>query len=262
MKLLVIYHSGVGNTKLIAEMLNNRLKQSFVTEIMAIEKIQDEFFLDNYDGYIIGFPTHHTHPSISIIEFINNMTMLCKRKPAYIFTTCGWYSANTLRIFAKICVVKNIIPVLHQSYRCAATDGTLLVPYIKVLFTFEKNLEQKVENEAEKIKDVFNNRQYNVNLPQFKLIGIINYPNKKMGQLITFNIFLHKDNCTKCGKCIKNCNMNAMKFDEDKYPLFDKGKCGKCYRCIHHCPNKALSLSRRKVPKKQLTEDFFDLNKR
>ncbi len=254
MKLLVLYHSGVGNTKLIANRLNSKLKQTYVTDLFAVEEIGDDFSFKNYDGYVIGFPTCHTHPSDSILKFINSIDMLKRSKPAYIFTTCGWFSANTLRIFARLCLNKNIIPVLHQSYRCPATDGTLVAPYIKALFSFEKGLTKKIDNDVEKIKTAFEGEP-SANLPRFKLISLLNYPNKKIGQLITLKIFLHKDKCIKCGKCIENCIMNAMNADEENYPVFTKEKCEKCYRCIHHCPNKALSLSKRKAPKKLLTEE-------
>lgn len=261
MKLLAIYHSGVGNTRLIAEMLSNKLRKSYEIDIYAIEEIEDTFSYEDYDGYIIGFPTYHAHPSVSILKLVSNINKLHDSKPAYIFTTCGWFSANALRIFTKVCVAKNIIPVLFQSYRCAATDGVLLAPKIKMLYSYEKGLIKKIEYDVEKITSTFNNKP-KVNKPRFKIISIINYPNKKLGQLITFKIYLHKDNCTKCGKCIKNCNMKAMRTGQGNYPIFDKHKCEKCYRCIHHCPNKALSLSKRKSLQKQLTRDFFDSCKR
>lgn len=257
MKLLIMYHSGVGNTRLIAELLYRGLGRTNEVDMYPIEAIDGEFPYQKYDGYIIGFPTYHAHPSRSIINFIDHMKELSNRKPAYIFTTCGWFSANTLRVFAMICIAKNIIPVLFQSYRCSATDGVLFAPFIKSLFTFEKNLSKKIENDVEKISQLFHIDPL-VNLPRFKLISIINYPNKKLGQFFSFHIYLHKKNCSKCGKCIRHCNMQALTLADDGYPLFDKLKCEKCYRCIHHCPKKALSLSRRKVPKKQLSKDFFD----
>ncbi|MDF2613962.1 MAG: 4Fe-4S ferredoxin [Clostridia bacterium] len=262
MKILILYHSGVGNTKLVAEVLNNKLRELFETKIIAVEKLSNEFVVDNYDGYVIGFPTYHAHPSGSIIKFIDNADSLSKKKPAYIYTTCGWYSGNALRIFAKKCIRKNIIPTSNRSFRCTATDGVLLFPFINSLFTFEKNLVQKIEREAERIKKEFIRESYRPNLPRFKLYSILNFPNKKIGQLITLKIFLHKENCSRCGKCIKNCNMNAMKPNNANFPLFDKDNCEKCYRCIHHCPNKALSLFKRKVPEKQLSEGFFDLSRR
>ncbi len=256
-KLLAMYHSSVGNTRLVAELLHSRLEMTQEVELYAIEEIGDSFPFENYDGYIIGFPTHHAQPSISMIEFIDNMERLQHKKPAYIFTTCGWFSADALRIFARICIDKNIIPVLSQSYRCAATDGVLVAPFIKALFTYEKKLVNKIESDTERIITVFDKKP-RINLPHLQLISVLNYPNKKIGEWITLNIFLHEGNCTKCGKCIRNCNGKALTVGKDSYPKFDKSHCEKCYRCIHHCPTKALSLSKRKLPKKQLTREFFD----
>lgn len=87
---------------------------------------------------------YHSSPSQSILKYFNSIKPLSKNKPVYIFTTCGLYSANTLRIFAKKCVSKNLISVLHCSYRCPATDGTLLAPNIKIWFKFEFNYSRKV----------------------------------------------------------------------------------------------------------------------
>lgn len=257
MKILMVYHSGVGNTKLIAEMLHLRLQKEYEIEMYTVEEIGNQNSYIDYDGYIIGFPTYHTHPSISITKFINKIESQKNSKPAYIFTTCGWYSANTLRIFAKMCIAKNIMPVLSRSYRCTATDGVLLAPYIKSFWTFEKRLDKKIEKDVERIKDTFTLNP-RAKLPRFSLISILNYPNKKLGQAMTFNIYLHNDCCIKCGKCIKNCNANALVASKDNYPIFIKSKCEKCYRCIHHCPSNALSLSKNKVPKKLLTREFFD----
>jgi hypothetical protein len=64
-------------------------------------------------------------------------------------------------------MVKNLIPVLHRSYRCPATDGALLTPYIKRWFKFEKDIERKVEEEAERILHEFNKKQHKVKLPRF-----------------------------------------------------------------------------------------------
>ena len=258
MKLLIIYHSGAGNTRTIAKILETKLKEIHEIDIYPIEEINNKLVYEDYDGLIIGFPTYHTHPSVSIIKYINSIKKLDIGKPAYIFTTCGWFSANTLRIFARLCLYKNVVPVLYQSYRCTATDGALLAPNIKTFFKFEKKIMSKINNDVILITDTLNSETLIPKIPRFKLISILNYPNKKMGQLITFKIFIHKNYCIKCEKCIKNCNTNAITIGDDGFPIFDKHKCEKCYRCIHHCKNKALSLSKKKIHKKLLTEDFFN----
>ncbi len=143
MRTLIIYHSGVGNTRLIADMLFNQLKNKTNVMMKSVEEVSDYINMNEFDNYIIGFPTYHSSPSKSILKFIDRIKPTSKNKPVYIFTTCGLYSANTLRIFAKKCVEKNLVPVLHCSYRCPATDGTLLMPNMRIWFKFEKDIKRK-----------------------------------------------------------------------------------------------------------------------
>ena len=251
-KIIIIYHSGVGNTKLVAKSIEKQLNSDFDTEIYSVEKLPDGLELSNYRGVVLGFPTIHTHPTKRILEFIDGLTRLQKKMPAYIFTTCGLYSANTLRIFSKKCMSKNIIPVVNHSFRCAAIDGILFAPGVRFFFTNEKRLEVKIVNDCNEFKRKLVNLDIKPNIPRFKLYSILNYPNKLMGQHYVFPIYLHKDRCIKCGRCTMNCPGKAMYMNEENYPVYLKEKCERCYRCIHHCPKMALSLSKKKAPKKVL----------
>jgi ferredoxin len=159
------------------------------------------------------------------------------------------YSANTVRIFAKECMTKNIVPIVTNSYRCSAIDGMLLTPSIKRFRKPEKNLDDKINKDCIKFIHKIQVGNDIACIPRFKLYSILNYPNKLAGQYITFPIYLHKSNCIQCRKCIENCPTKAMTKDKDGYPHFVKQKCEKCYRCIHHCNGKALSLSKRKTPR-------------
>jgi len=252
-KIVIIYHSGVGNTKKISEKMCRILKNSFEVEIYSLENIQYEFNFNNYDGIVIGFPVIHTSPSKRILEFIENIEQLKDKKPIYIFTTCAFYSANTLRIFAKKCIEKNIIPVLHNTYNgCPATDGTLLLPNIKRFFIFSKNIDDKISNNINTFIQIVNSNEIKINMPRFKIYSIPNYINKYIGKKITFQIYTHKNRCNKCSKCIKNCPVVAIQKDEFGYPNVIKNNCENCYRCIHHCPQTALSVSSKRRIKKTL----------
>ena len=252
-KVAVLYHSGVGNTKKVAVKIHQILSKVFDADLYSVEKIPKTLDLNCYDGLVIGFPVIHTHPTKTILKFINNIERLAEPKPIYVFTTCGLYSANTLRIFAKYCIAKNIIPVLDRVFwGCPATDGTLLAPFIKLFYTFPKNLDTNIAVDVKKFINIVNNGSFRLKMPKFKIYSILNYPNKLAGQLVTFTIYLHNQKCSKCGKCIINCPTKALTKDENGYPLFHMQKCEKCYRCIHHCPNLALSLNKRKTPKKVL----------
>lgn len=251
MNILILYYSGVGNTQMIATKVFDLLHGSHEATLASIEKLSKNIEIANYDSLIIGFPTIHAAPARPILTFIEKTKQLEKPVPTFLFTTCGLYSANTLRIFAKQCQQKNMIPILSKRYCCAATDGILIAPTMNIWFCHEKDLDKKIEND---VNDFLRqcNRSPIAKIPRFKLYSILNYPNKFFGQRFSPQIYTHKKNCILCGKCKINCPMQSIEKDEKGYPLVDNQKCIHCYRCIHHCPKKALSLSKKHPPFKTL----------
>lgn len=250
-KILIIYYSGVGNTKKVAEMMFVTIKDSSIAEIYSIEKLPTSFDINKYDAVIIGFPTIHTAPAQPIITFLKELDCLNKKIPAFIFTTCGLYSGNTIKIFDYQCINKNIIPILNKSYRCTATDGALLAPFMKCWFKDEKNLVQKAKFDVLQFVKMDKINFFPV-IPKTKWYSIINFPNKWLGQRLPFSIYLHKEKCVKCSKCIVSCPVKAYSTDSEGFPIFSMPKCIHCYRCIHHCPQLALSLSQKRTPTKTL----------
>lgn len=251
MTTLLLYYSGVGNTKRVAQMISENITPKHKIEVYSIEKLPNNFSIEKYSSLIIGFPTIHSSPAKPILKFVENMPILEKPIGTFIYTTCGLYSTNSLRIFSKICVKKNIIPILNKSYRCSATDGVLLAPFMKCWFSDEKNLNRKVRKDSLDFLEI-TTKPLKTNIPKFKLYSILNYPNKIMGTIFPFKIYLHKEKCIKCGKCVLDCPVKAYDFDSNNFPNIDHKKCISCFRCIHKCPKKALSIFKKKSHKKTL----------
>lgn len=152
-KMLVLYYSGVGNTKQVAKVIANNLSIEYDVDIYSIENLPDNFSFDNYKAMVIGFPTIHSSPAKPISIFLDKLDQLKNPIGSYIFTTFGLYSCNALRIFAIKCSKKNIIPVFNRGYRCKATDGILLTPFIKYWFSDEKKLNEKVKTDSTEFAD-------------------------------------------------------------------------------------------------------------
>lgn len=53
---------------------------------------------------------------------------------------------------------------------------------------------------------------------------------------------LDEDECDKCGICIRDCAVSAIKAGVEGYPEFDYDKCIYCYCCSEYCPKKAVYL--------------------
>ncbi len=243
---LIVYFSGVGNTKCVAEYIKEYADR-FSADIYSVEKLPENFSIENYSAVILGTPTYHAEPAPQLTEFLDTINSE-RIIPAFIFTTCGLYSENCLRILAKECIKHKIIPIHSASYRCSATDGILLTPFMECWFKNEKDLQSKIKTDFNifigKLKS-----HSKADIPKTKWYTLLNYPNKMLGKITTFTIYLHKYKCTNCGKCQRNCPQNAITI-ADNYPVIDKEKCMNCYRCIHHCPALALSLSEKRTTKK------------
>jgi len=249
--ILVLYFSGAGATKKVAEYIHTHMSQYCTASIFSIED-NDNFDINDYDGFVIGTPVYHAAPSYLITDYFESINPLPKPIPTFIYNTRAAWSCNTNRILARQLNGKNIITIMDRDYRSPASDGSLIVPFVQRFFEFDKNLQQKITLDCTTFLKLLQKNSLQGYIPRFRFGSIINAPNKLAGHLKTFKIYLHRHKCIKCGKCIENCPHNAMSEDKSGYPILTMKNCENCYRCIHHCPQMALSLSRRKTPHKVL----------
>ena len=255
--ILILYHSGTGSTKLVARLIEATLQDRASTQLLSIEAPESLAMVDDYEHLVIGFPTYHCDPSASIRAFIERLPAYTIPKKVFAFTTCGLYPANTLRIFAKQCLTRNLVTVHAQSYRSPASDGSLLAPWLPFVYRFEKSLVEKVKADVDTALAAFAIVDGSPALPPFKLYAILNYPNKLGGQLARFPIYTLAHRCVQCGLCVQDCPHECFAVDLQGFPQHRLEYCEHCYRCIHHCPYQALSLRRNHVVPRQLNKKFF-----
>lgn len=254
-KILILYHSGAGSTKTIAEIYHKKLDSYFV-DISSIDFEYDYEILKNYEVLVLAFPTYHCTPSSSMMDFIKNMPPMQKPKKAFAFTTCGLYSGNTLREFTKKCLAKNIYIYGYSVYKAPATDGVLLFPPLSFMLDYEKNIANKIKSDVNKIEHIINSNTNKVKIPQFKIYTILNYPNKVLGKAYKHKLKLLRDRCVGCNKCVNDCIRKG--WDRvGKYPQYERNRCEFCFKCVHHCPNEAIALSQKTRTKIKFNEKFY-----
>jgi len=250
-KVLILYFSGVGATKKVAELMCKKVSQSCHVDIFSMENT-DIPSIDNYDALIIGTPTYHAAPAKIVMHYFESIPRQTKEIPAFVFNTRGVASFNTNRLLSKKMYPKNIVTFMDRQYRSPASDGVLFAPFIKRFFEFEKDFENKVNNDCADFIELLSRNEAQGYIPGFHFGSIVNAPNKLAGHLISLKIRVHKNKCVKCGKCIEKCPQSAFSADKDGFPQYAYKKCENCYRCIHHCQKTALSLCKRRTPKKIL----------
>lgn len=89
----------------------------------------------------------------------------------------------------------------------------MLVPIINFFTRNEKYINKKIKRD---IIEFINKDKMDFNKPKYKWYGLLNYPNKWIGQHFHFKIFLHKRHCIRCNKCVTNCPYMALSLFKKK----------------------------------------------
>lgn len=255
-KILILYHSGAGSTRTIAEVYHQLLDRHNIRLLSITGNIHSDDMADS-DLLIFAFPCYHCAPSTSMISFIERIPVFERQIKAFVFTTYGLYSGNAIRTFAKTAKKKNIVTVGYSDYRSPATDGTLLFPPFGFMYTYENGIGKHIRADIRQIEKLVGQDHSPERFPSFKLYTILNAPNKYLGKWYKPTITVVEDHCIQCNKCINHCPHACWLPADNGFPVFNRTNCESCYRCIHHCPKEALILSRSTVKKKKLTPDFY-----
>ncbi len=190
-KILILYFSGVGNTKYVAEQMYLSIKDMCSVDMKSIEEIDTNFSLSDYNRIILGTPTIHSEPAKPMQDFLQTIHKLEKPVPALLYVTYGLFPENIFIKFMNLCLVKNIIPVSYVGYRCKAIDAMLLVPSIKYFAKHEKNITKNIKRDVEKFIEQVNPKFVK---PKYRYYSLLNYPNKYIGQRFRFRIYLFIQN--------------------------------------------------------------------
>jgi len=192
-----------------------------------------------------------------MMEFMKKMPIFKQPKRAFAFTTCGIYSGNSLRIFVKKSLTKNLVICGYSVYKAPATDGALILPAVSFMYNYEKKIALKIKLDIDKIRQIIESKSAKFKYPRFKLYTILNFPNKVLGKAYKHDIQLLKEYCKNCNRCINNCIRDCWKQGEI-YPEYNNRNCEFCFRCVHHCPSEAIIISAKTRKKPKLNEKFYN----
>ena len=69
-------------------------------------------------------------------------------------------------------------------------------------------------------------------------------------------IFLYKDRCALCGRCVEVCSTGASTLSEESSTI-DRNKCIGCGLCVEACPNEARSLAGKQVTVDEVMQEVL-----
>ncbi|MCR1935643.1 EFR1 family ferrodoxin [Clostridium tepidum] len=245
---ILFYFSGTGNTKWVADKIENKLsKLNNTIHKVNIENIDDDVLnnIDNYDFIIIGTPIYAEMGPKLINDFANSIPKVKKRIKCILYSTQGGNTA---------CAVENIHKILHNK-----GYDVVIKANIKMINNYYFSIGKKPDKvEIENIlKD--SEKKVEVIIDKFlkgeKYLEKVSKTRLFFGKIASkgFNKILPKfsnnlkstDYCTKCGMCVRNCPKGNIVFENGGVVFHSN--CMLCLRCIYICPNNAIFYKEKRI---------------
>ncbi|WP_455542112.1 EFR1 family ferrodoxin [Intestinibacter sp.] len=235
-KIGIIYFSGTGNTKFVAQNIKIKLKE--LGEESDLINIEDDVIEpNNYKCIIIGGPVYiDRYPEI-LIEYIKNNLNNYKNKCMLFTTQASQKDSTAYQHFI------NEFPNLNITYcMYVAMPNNVYNFFFKKTSDYEQNMmiNESLDIIEKGLSDFLHNK---INLyPRKKItVSMINlvykmvYP-KYIG-FINKKMSIDKDKCINCKLCEKSCPVKCIKVDHN---LSYSRDCLFCQRCINICPQNAF----------------------
>ncbi|HEX3077114.1 MAG TPA: EFR1 family ferrodoxin [Lachnospiraceae bacterium] len=240
MNTLILYFSGTGNTKYVANKIGKVMNE--LGSLTEIHSIEEKYTIDpnTFDLIILGCPKYYEYPVLDFIGYLKkSFPKSPKTIPAMVFCT---QAAHLETDFSKI---ERILK--RKNYRVTVSRSFQIANNMVIFNSFPPTDQEKIQANIDKL-----NRELKPLLRDF-----IDGKEKKDSPRILFRMVTHlsgvaftklfpifgmkysiSNQCTGCGLCTKRCPRKNIKMQEGK-PRFGRN-CLFCMRCITICPKQAI----------------------
>lgn len=244
--MVIVYFSGTGNSKYIAEKFADRMQ----IEAHSIEEnIDFGQIFDKVDTIAVCYPIYGSCVPLIMREFVKKNMQFFERKKLIIFCTQMLFSGDGAKAFTRL------IPNCDGRVRYAEHFKMPNNICNFALFPMtEKEKTKKPLRALEKLdkvcsdiqKGVVKKRGWNAFSNILGKTQNIAYPKMEAKARASFRT---DDSCIGCGLCVKKCPMHNLELVNGK--VKQNGNCTLCYRCVNICPKQSCTVYFTKKPKKQ-----------
>jgi flavodoxin/ferredoxin len=260
LKILLLYYSGAGNTKYIANIIEKKLteKDHIVNSILITEK-SINLLENDFDILFLGFPIIFRDAPKLVYKVFEKLSG--KNRPIMVFCTKGLYSGNALKCIHKKSLENNFIPI---GFLDILMPGTDLLTYVVKANSFAEKIFANIHS-PNIIKKI------NVFISKIKVNKLVKKIYTKwytlLDDLIVKKLELkadndHKDwigkfivnneNCIKCMKCVKRCPRENIKLNNS---IIFGMNCDVCLYCINNCQRRAININQKTIDKVKYSEE-------
>ncbi|MGL5822745.1 MAG: EFR1 family ferrodoxin [Sarcina sp.] len=237
--IVVLYFSGTGNTKYVANKFAEKMKaKSYSIE----EKINFKKLILNSDVITFCYPIYGSCVPSIMMDFVDANKSILNNKKLIILSTQMMFSGDGSRVFVDLLEGVNFEVIYAEHF-----NMPLNIPNIPLVNVKNgKKLNKKIKKVDKKLDGMCKNIEAKVVKKRgfnkfsefigynFQRRGFSKFDNKiKNGVKIT-------DECILCEQCVRVCPKNNLFMGDKK--LKTKGQCTACNRCVNICPKKAITV--------------------
>ncbi|MCH5155625.1 MAG: EFR1 family ferrodoxin [Clostridiales bacterium] len=242
MKVLLIYFSGTGNTKRIAELYKSAF-EGYGAEVDSMPLPCDDLpDLNAYDYIGLGYPIHAFNAPKILLKLCKKIPKRNKNKDGvkdvFVFKSSGepvrMSDVSSLKLKS---ILKRRGYMLKNEYQ-------YVMPY-NIIFRHTDEQVHKMWSVAKDLvpADVAEILSGKSRLPKKMFLGgflawVLRC--EHWGAHINGKLYRANKACVKCYKCEKLCPVNNIKIKKGKVKF--GGKCIMCMRCVQACPKAAINL--------------------
>ncbi|MCL2703496.1 MAG: EFR1 family ferrodoxin [Defluviitaleaceae bacterium] len=265
--MLVLYFSGTGNTKYIAELFSAGMDAKCV----SIEEAADfNAIIKTHDRIAVCYPVYGSRVPLIMREFIARHMTALKGKELVIFATQVLFSGDGARVLCDL-FPEGHIKVIYAWHFLMPNNVNNFAPLRK---TGSKSIQKRIKIAEIKMARVC--RDINAGIERKrgfsalakmlgKIQGIPWQGNSKnafasgntMENRAKKSVRIDAD-CTVCNICVECCPMRNL--ENRQGAIVHNNNCTVCYRCVNLCPQKAITVFLKSKPKWQYEGTAQHLN--
>ena len=239
---MILYFSGTGNSKYVAQRIADALGDEIVNLNDRI-KASDTSPIETGERLIIVTPTYAWRIPRVVRDWLRS-TELRGARLAWFVMTCGSEIGNASKYNRDLCVEKGLA--------CMGT-AQIVMPenYIAMFSAPQADKARQIVTQAEPSIDraiaaIQRNQPFaptRNNLYDRFMSGPVNLIFYKF--FVNADAFTVSDACISCGQCAKRCPMNNVTLKDGK-PVWGRN-CTHCMACICYCPVSAIEYGKKSV---------------
>ena len=234
MRILLLYFTGTGNTRLCASFLAKEFKEKgHEVDLCESKEIPD---VTSYDLLGIGYPIHAFNPPKSFVKTVRKFP--AANKDYFFFKVSGEpFAINNSSSSPLARILKK------KGYRKVG-EKHFLMPY-NIIFRYKDEIAKQMALYLPAlckayVEDILVGKAESIKYGFFSRLATFLFKIEYIAPPLNAPFVRFGKKCVKCNKCLRDCPEQAIYLNKKGKYKIHPSKCVMCMRCTLYCPQNAI----------------------